>query len=358
MSTATAIPQDWAATMRALGLQSRTFATPGGRALIGEIERGLSLVEGRLATELHFGDELADATARYLLDAGGKRVRPALVLLAAQLGDGVTDAVQIAATAIELTHVATLYHDDVMDEAPLRRGRPSVHEVWGNAVAVLTGDLMFARASSMVATLGEVALRLQAETFERLCLGQLRETVGPRPGEDEIAHYIQVLRDKTGSLLALAVQLGAVFSNAPASVVQPLVTFGEQIGLAFQLIDDVLDLSAESKKTGKQVGTDLAAGVPTLPLLKLQARAAAGDADAQALLDRIEQARAAGGDDPTHPSIAEVAAALRAHDVTAETVAYAREVAADAVAALDELPKGTVRKALTAFAEHVIARTG
>lgn len=358
MSNATTLPRDWSATVRALGLQGRAFATPADRAVIADIEQGLSGVERLLASELHFGDELADATTRYLIDSGGKRVRPALVLLAAQLGEGATPDVVTAAAAIELTHVATLYHDDVMDEAPLRRGRPTVHEVWGNAVAVLTGDLMFARASSLVAGLGEAALRLQSNTFERLCLGQLRETVGPRPGEDAIEHYLQVLRDKTGSLLSLAVQLGIVFSKAPAEYERPLIAYGEEIGLAFQLIDDVIDLSTQAEVTGKRAGTDLAAGVPTLPVLKLRRLAAEGDAEAGAIEARIARAQdAAETADGDGSLLAQVAAEIREHPVTAETIEAARAVAARGLAALEALPKGSVRKALTAFAEHVVSRT-
>jgi len=154
-------------------------------------------------------------TSRYLLDAGGKRIRPVLALLTAQLGTGNNANVITAAEAIEMTHLASLYHDDVMDEAQVRRGVPSAQTVWGNSVAILTGDLLFARASKLVAGMGERAILLQAETFERLCLGQLHETIGPRPGEDPIEHYLQVLADKTGSLIATAAQVGLMFSDAP-----------------------------------------------------------------------------------------------------------------------------------------------
>ncbi|MDQ1597192.1 MAG: hypothetical protein QOI70_616, partial [Microbacteriaceae bacterium] len=182
----------------ALGLGERFFSSASERRFATAIEDGLDAVEAGLLREMSFADNLADVTSRYLLEAGGKRVRPTLTLLTAQLGTGTNAEVVAAAEALEITHLASLYHDDVMDEANLRRGVPSAQSVWGNSVAILTGDLLFARASKLMSGLGERAIILQADTFERLCLGQLHETIGPRDGEDPIAHYIQVLADKTG----------------------------------------------------------------------------------------------------------------------------------------------------------------
>src|SRR3954454_609553 len=162
----------------------------------------LALVEERLRDAVTNVDPLADDASRHLVNAGGKRLRPLLTLLAAELGDGSRREVVDAAVVVELTHLATLYHDDVMDSAPFRRGAPTAHEVWGNSVAVLTGDLIFARASILVSELGGRALGIQARTFERLCLGQLHETVGPRPDEDPLEHYLSVIADKTASLVA------------------------------------------------------------------------------------------------------------------------------------------------------------
>jgi heptaprenyl diphosphate synthase len=304
---------------------------------------------------MQFADEIADVTSRYLLEAGGKRVRPVLTLLTAQLGEGNNADVILAAQAIEITHVASLYHDDVMDDAPSRRGVPSAQNVWGNSVAILTGDLLFARASKLGARLGERILALQAETFERLCLGQLHETIGPRADEDPIDHYIQVLADKTGSLIAAAAQVGVIFSNAPQEYRVPVAEFGERIGVAFQLIDDVIDLAAEMDDTGKTPGTDLRAGVATLPLLYLR-RLAVSDPSAADLLERIERdvASAQSTDD------AEVTAAiaeLRDHAVTAETLAEAHRWSREAVEALVPLPEGPVKKALTRFAETIVERS-
>ena len=210
------------------------------RALLKALETGLETIETQLKSATTYADSVAKNPARHLVDAGGKRIRPALVLLAAQLGDPNKQEVFDAAVVVELTHLATLYHDDVMDDAPTRRGVPTAQHVWGNSVAILTGDLLFARASQVGANLGQESLTLQADTFERLCLGQLHETVGPTDGQDPIAHYIQVLADKTGSLIAASARLGILLSGAPAQYDEPMRVYGEKVGVAFQLIDDVI----------------------------------------------------------------------------------------------------------------------
>lgn len=348
-----------------LGLGEKLFASSEERRFADAIEVGLEKVEEGLLREVSFADDMADVTSRYLLEAGGKRIRPVLTLLTAQLGDGAIDDVITAAQAIEITHLASLYHDDVMDEAEMRRGVPSAQSVWGNSVAILTGDLLFARASKLVASLGERAIKLQADTFERLCLGQLHETLGPRPGDDPVEHYLQVLADKTGSLIAAAAQMGVVFSNACDEYAEPVVAFGEKIGVAFQLVDDVIDLSEPDAETGKPQGTDLRSGVATLPLLYLR-REALADPAAAALLERIERTvgeaesvDGVGGEpDPARETeFAAAVAELRAHPVTERTYDEARRWADDAVAGLASLPAGPVKKALTKFAEAVVDRS-
>ena len=335
-----------------LGLTDRVFAGPRSRKLLATVEAGLKRVDAALERELRVTDALADATSRYLYEAGGKRVRPMLALLTAQLGDGVTDDVIEGATALEMTHLGSLYHDDVMDEADKRRGVPSAHEVWGNSVAILTGDLLFSRASQIMARHGDRAIHLQADTFERLVLGQMHETVGPGEGDDPAEFYLTVLSDKTGSLIAAAAQLGVVFSNAPREYEEPVMLFGERIGVAFQLVDDVLDLSPRSEETGKLAGTDLRAGVPTLPLLHLRRRAEQ-DAASAALVARIEGGIA----NPDSPDLAAAIEELREHEATAVTLAESHRWAASAVAALKPLPGGTVKKALTRFADVMVERS-
>ncbi|WP_456826652.1 polyprenyl synthetase family protein [Cellulomonas sp. P5_E12] len=312
----------------------------------------LALVEERLRDAVTNVDPLADTASRHLVNAGGKRLRPVLTLLAAELGDGSRREVVDAAVVVELTHLATLYHDDVMDSAPLRRGAPAAHEVWGNSVAILTGDLLFARASATVAGLGPEAVRIQAATFERLCLGQLHETVGPRPEDDRVAHYLQVLADKTASLIGTSARFGAMFAGCAADVVAVVTSFGEKIGVAFQLADDVIDLTSDGDVTGKTPGTDLRERVPTMPALLLRARAAGPDAteadrDLVALLD---------GDLSGDADLAAAVAALRVHPVVGETREQAVTLAKAAVRELDPLPAGPVKDALIAFADALVDR--
>src|SRR3954452_5712297 len=221
-------------------------AFPLADAALGErLSARLEIVEERLRDAVANVDPLADDASRHLVNAGGKRLRPLLTLLAAEVGDRARLEVIDAAVVVELTHLATLYHDDVMDSAPLRRGAPAAHEVWGNTVAILTGDLLFARASTIVSALGSKAVQIQAATFERLGRGQLHETIGPRLGEDPVEHYVQVLADKTGSLIATSARFGAMFAGCRPEVLQVLIRYGERVGVAFQLADDVIDLASD-----------------------------------------------------------------------------------------------------------------
>ncbi|HEY8318650.1 MAG TPA: polyprenyl synthetase family protein [Amnibacterium sp.] len=352
MSSRTPVARRSKSLSAQIGLTERLFVSAGERALAARIEDGLEEVEQGLLQRVSFDDSFADVTSRYLLAAGGKRVRPLLTLLTAQLGEGITTEVLLAAEAVEITHLASLYHDDVMDEAEQRRGVPSAQTVWGNSVAILTGDLLFARASKLIASIDGSSAVSQTETFERLVLGQLHETIGPQRGEDPVEHYLQVLRDKTGSLIAAAAEWGAMFSHAPEEYRQPLAQFGERIGVAFQLVDDVIDLAPQEAHTGKIAGTDLRAGVPTLPLLYLRRRALTEPAD-EALLLRIDQGVDGADDRVLESAIAD----LRTHDVTAETTAEAHRWAADAVGALDALPEGAVKRALVRFADLLVDRS-
>ena len=317
------------------------------KSLIKEIQNGLELVETELLEAVTHTDPVANVTSRHLLEAGGKRLRPVLVLLAAQFGKGTSTEVVKAAVVVELTHLATLYHDDVMDRAPMRRGVPTAHEIWGNNVAILTGDLLFARASQIVSRLGTKALTLQADTFERLCLGQLHETLGPSETDDAIEHYLQVLADKTGSLIAASAELGAVYADAPEEYREPLRIYGEKVGVAFQLIDDVIDIDSDA--SGKTPGTDLRAGVPTLPTLLLR-KAAATDPEAAALVEIIDS----GLEDDK--DLADAVARLRKHSALHDAYLTAKAWADDAVAALAPLPESSVKNALKVFAEAVVER--
>ena len=230
-----------------------------------EVEKALY---GHVQSRFPFVTEAAS----HLLDAGGKRFRPLLVLLAAEAGEhpGV-DEVVTAACVVEITHVGSLYHDDVMDEAALRRGSPSANARWDNLVAILTGDFLFAKSSELTARLGADAVRIQAETFTRLVEGQILETVEPGPDEDPLAHYLEVVAGKTGSLIATSARYGARFGGASPEVEEALAAYGEIVGSAFQLSDDIIDIASDSAESGKTPGTDLREGVPTLPVLMAQA---------------------------------------------------------------------------------------
>ena len=330
-------------------LLPKQFRAVADLALLKKLEAGLALVEKRLIEATTHTDPVAKQSTRHLVDAGGKRIRPVLVLLTAQLGNADLDDVIDSAVVAEITHLATLYHDDVMDEAPTRRGVPTAHKVWGNNIAILTGDLLFARASQIAAYLGDEIIRLQSKTFERLCLGQMHETVGPQGSENVIDHYIKVLADKTGSLIAASAQMGLLASGGDRKYQDALVEFGEAVGVAFQLIDDVIDI-AEEGESGKTPGTDLRAGVPTLPVLLLRKQALT-DSNAAELLARID------GDLNSDETLASVVAELRAHPAAKEAEDEARRWAAKAIAAIAPLPEGSVKQALVTFANAVVDRS-
>ena len=295
------------------------------RALAKSIKSRLSDVEDRLRKEATSDDAFINEAATYLLSAGGKRFRPMVTLLAAQLGDPDNDDVIKAAVAVELVHLASLYHDDVMDEAPRRRGEPSANARWTNTIAILTGDFLFARSSGVLADLGPEAVRIQAQTFERLVSGQIMETVGPTDGVDPVAHHLRVLSDKTGVLIATAARYGAMFSGCSTDVIEALREYGEAIGIAFQIADDILDIASPSEVSGKTPGTDLREGVMTLPMLLVQAANLESDAHLRSLLGRPLT------DDAEH---AEALALLRENHAMDLAKQIAREWSARAAEAL------------------------
>jgi heptaprenyl diphosphate synthase len=318
------------------------------RQLESDIRGGIASVEGMLRDAVKSDYPFVTETSRHLVEAGGKRFRPLLVLLAAQFGDPNAPGVLPAAVVVELTHLATLYHDDVMDEALVRRGTVSANARWSNTIAILTGDFLFSRASDMLADLGPEAVRIQARTFERLVQGQIRETIGPEPGVDPLAHYLQVVADKTGSLISTSARFGAMFSGAPEPVADVMIRYGERIGVAFQLSDDLLDITSESTDSGKTPGTDLREGVTTLPVL--HARRSTDPSDARLL----ELLGADLSDDDRHR---ETLALLRAHSAIKATRADLERWAADARETLTPLPDSPAKQALDSMCDFVVART-
>ncbi|MDF6019466.1 polyprenyl synthetase family protein [Streptomyces sp. JH34] len=323
------------------------------QALEADVQAGLAAVEAGLLDATKSEVPFITEAAQHLVSAGGKRFRPLLVMLAAQFGDPDAPGVVPSAVVVELTHLATLYHDDVMDEADVRRGVDSANTRWGNSVAVLTGDFLFARASHILADLGPEAVRIQAQAFERLVTGQILETAGPRDGRDPVDHYMDVLGGKTGSLVAVSGRFGALMAGADDSVVDILTQYGERLGIAFQLADDVLDIASDSHESGKTPGTDLREGIPTLPVLHLRARAAAdGSPEDKELVELLD------GDLADDARLAEALRRLRAHpaleQARRDTVRYAQE----ARATLAPLPECYAKAALEELCDAVVHRAG
>jgi heptaprenyl diphosphate synthase len=318
-------------------------------ALAARLRERLAVVEQSLFEHAQSRAPFVTEAARHLLAAGGKRFRPLLVLLAAEAGDQTyAEEVVTAACVVEITHVGSLYHDDVMDEADLRRGADSANSRWDNHIAILTGDFLFAKSSELTAQLGAEAVRIQAETFSRLVEGQILETVTPGPGEDPLRHYLDVVAGKTGSLIATSARYGALFGGAGPEIEAALTAYGEIVGSAFQLSDDILDIASDSQESGKTPGTDLREGVPTLPVL--MARTSTDPADAR-LLELLDADLT---DDALH---AEALDLLRKHPAMSEARAYVLARSDEAKALLSILPEGPVRTALEAFADAVAVRT-
>ncbi len=318
-------------------------------ALESRVQAGIDEIERQLAQAVDSADTFVAEASAHLLNAGGKRFRPLLVMLAAEFGDPAQPEVPRSAVVVELTHLATLYHDDVMDEAAMRRGAPSANSRWGNSVAILVGDYLFAQASDLVSDLGPECVRIQARTFSRLVQGQIRETLGPSENDDQLEHYLSVVADKTGSLIATAARLGAKMAGAPLEVEETLTKFGERIGAAFQLSDDIIDIASETGDSGKTPGTDLREGVPTLPtLLALRTT----DSESERLRSLL--AKPLTDDD----ELAEAISLLRAHPSMDEARAYVRAETDAAQALLATLPDNSAREALLTLCTTVATRLG
>ncbi|CAB4675359.1 unannotated protein [freshwater metagenome] len=317
-------------------------------ALEAVLVEQMAAVESLLRSHTRSEYQFVDETAHHLVAAGGKRLRPLLVLLTSQFGNPKASGVIPAAVACEITHLATLYHDDVMDEAPLRRGVESANIRWGNTIAILTGDFLFAKSSDLLADLGPAAVRLQARTFERLVIGQIMETQGPNPDQDPLEHYLKVVADKTGSLIAASARYGAMVSGAPADIMETVTVFGDKIGVAFQLADDVIDIASESNQSGKTPGTDLREGVPTLVTLNVMKSTDSTDRELQQLLSApIED----------EDVVAQVLQQLRTHVALDQSREQLHQIAKEARTALGPLPVCDATGALMSLCDAVIDRT-
>lgn len=302
------------------------------QSLISDLKK----VEELMRSHIKGDYPLVVETSRHLVEAGGKRLRPLLTLLAAQFGDPTNYDIIKAAVCCELTHLATLYHDDVMDDAALRRGVVSANKKWDNAVAILTGDYLFSKVSDMLADIGPEAVKLQAKTFERLVIGQIKETQGKSEGLSQIDHYMKVVADKTGSLIATSARFGALLSGASMEVVETLTKFGEKIGVAFQVADDLLDIASTETASGKTPGTDLKEGVPTLVTLFVMTD---NDPADKVLIEKLSKPI-------SDQDLAGVIQELRNHKALKKVQDYLSNVAKEANQLLVDLPNGPAKSAL------------
>ncbi len=309
---------------------------------------GLAAVDARLRDVVDHDDPFIAEAAGHLSNAGGKRFRPLLTLLCAQAAGGINASVIEAAVGVELTHLASLYHDDVMDEAELRRGVQSANVRYGNATSILVGDLLFGTASSVIADLGPQAVKIQAQTFVRLCAGQIMDERPPAAGGDAIERYLSVLSDKTGSLIATAAQYGAMFGGGDEDLIETLTRFGEQLGTLFQLADDLLDINSEVAASGKTPGADLREGKATLPVL--YARALARPHDAR-LIELLDSPISDSGE------VAEAVALLRQHPAMRQAREHTALMAAQTRSLVDELGDGAAVIALRALVDGVADRS-
>ena len=318
-------------------------------ALTTRLQQGLADVDAVMDQQVDHDDPFIAGANQHLLRAGGKLFRPMLTLLAAEVGGGPNAEVVAAAAGVELTHLASLYHDDVMDDAKVRRGVPTANAAYGNSVAILVGDLLFGTASSIIADLGAEAVKIQSATFVRLCSGQIRDERGAGPDDDPVAFYLGVLADKTGALVATAARYGAMFSGCPPETVETLRVYGERLGVAFQLADDLIDVSSDADDLGKTPGTDLREGKRTLPVLYALASTDPADARLRELLqsDLRDQAL-----------LDETLRLLRGHPAMDRAREHTSAVATAAQDVLDPLPDGEAKAALRALATSVVTRVG
>ena len=313
-------------------------------ALVADMAR----VEELLRSHIVGKYPLVIETSRHLVEAGGKRLRPLLTLLGAQFGNPNNDQVIQAAVVCELTHLATLYHDDVMDEAPLRRGVESANNRWGNSVAILTGDYLFAKTSALLAGLGPEAVRIHAETFERLVIGQIMETQGSSEGLSLLEHYTQVIADKTGSLIATSARYGAIFAGASSKDIEILTQYGEKIGILFQLADDIIDIASETDESGKTPGTDLREGVPTMVTVHILESSDPADAQLKAILSEPIQ---------DEEIVATTLKTLRTHKAMEISRNLLVKYADESKALVSELKDCPAKDALVSLCDAIITRT-
>jgi heptaprenyl diphosphate synthase len=326
---------------------NREMAAPDP-VLEAEIRKRLDEVEQQLAGSVVTDTPLVSEAGGYLLSAGGKRFRPMLVLLGGHFGDPADPRLIPLAVAVELTHLATLYHDDVIDEADSRRGIPSVNARWNNTVAILAGDFLFARASAIASELGTDVSRLLATTIGRVCEGQIREVQAAGRIEINESDYMGVIERKTASLIATSCHVGGMVSGAPPEVVDRLERFGHALGLAFQLSDDIMDLIADQSTLGKEPGVDLREGVLTLPVILALRQSEHGE----------ELRRLLEPGPPDEGGLRRVLEIVRADGALGQARAAVTREVRRALREGERLPEGPARDTLLHLAEFLAVRCG
>jgi geranylgeranyl pyrophosphate synthase len=306
------------------------FTLPGMTDDVGRIEAAL-------VDSVRTGDAYLNEIASHLIIAGGKRLRPVLALVAAQVDGGPAsdDAIQ-GGIACELVQTGSLYHDDVMDEAPTRRGVETVNAKWGNLQAILAGDFLLSRASEIAASLGTEVAALLARTIGRLCEGQIEELRHTYNAARPETSYVASIRGKTASLYATSARIGGLVAGLDRPLVDALTEYGDAFGMVFQIVDDLLDITATDDQLGKPAGHDMVEGVYTLPVLRtLQT----GGIAAASLLDLLGR--------PLGTAEREKALEIvRSNGGVASAMQTAQEWAGRAVAACATLPDGVAAQAL------------
>jgi geranylgeranyl pyrophosphate synthase len=314
------------------------------------IEQDLARVEGQIkaVTEVAF-PELAKLLRHILL--GGKAIRPALTFLSARFYDYDFDQLLSMATSVELLHTATLVHDDAIDNSAVRRGRPTVNSLWGEDRAVLLGDYLFAKAGEFAAMTGNLrVVRLFAQTLQIISSGELKQTFDAFKLEQTRQRYLERITSKTAALFSMSTESGAVLSQAPEDSVQALKSYGTNLGIAFQIVDDVLDFTSTETELGKPVGSDLAQGTLTLPAMLLLERYP-DDNPVRELFNNRDMAEAA-----RQAKIKEAIGMVAESSIVDECYRVASDYCAKARRKLERLPDKPVGKTLVEIADFVVNR--
>lgn len=308
------------------------------------LDEHLARVEVALRESVGSEDALLADIAGHLIEAGGKRLRPTLTVMSAlATGAEVTDDLVRGAVSVELVHLGSLYHDDVIDEAPTRRGVDSVNARWGNLVAIVAGDFLLARASEIAASLGTEVSGLLAHTIGRLCEGEVGEIQFAYNSARTEAAYLSAIAGKTASLMSTSCRIGGLAANAPRDQVEALTAFGQAFGIAFQIWDDILDVIGMEESLGKPAGHDLVEGVYTLPVIRALSVPSIGEELRELLGTRL--------DTPARDKVRDM---IRATDGVAESVVVARRYADEAAEALGPLGDGPCVRSLAGLGHRLV----